>query len=257
MEAGQITSPSLKEREIVEECSASEAMAPEMKAILFQRLEEQGLWGQQAFQNQMSSQDQIRLKRLLCQDQTGAFAELMERYGCYFAKIAYYTIYNYDLAEDAVSIAWGRFYRWLKRHPPEALEPIDLFPYLCQIVIYAARDLRNQERQQRAKITEKGKVFQDEERWAFASPEDTLVRQERETIVQETIAQLPEPYAQAVRLRLFSDEAARELEPTSSGVLRYKHLADATGYKESTLRSHYHRALQRLRSLLEARGIYN
>src|SRR5690242_1737916 len=79
---------------------SSETIPSEIEVILLQRLEEQGLWCQRAFQHQMSHHDQQYLKRLLYHDQTVALAILMERYGRLFGKIAYYTVFNYDLAQD-------------------------------------------------------------------------------------------------------------------------------------------------------------
>jgi len=56
-----------------------------------------------------------QLRTLLIEDKIVGFERLIAQYRNLFYLIAYNVLFSYDLAQDAVSEAYIRIYRWLKR----------------------------------------------------------------------------------------------------------------------------------------------
>lgn len=195
------------------------------------------------------------LKVLLMKDKLAGFHQLLVQYDKLFHKVAYDVLHNYDIAQDAVSIAWEKIYRWLENAEENQIREKDLLPYMCKMVLNASRDLYNSEKRQRMRIYRKEKDLIEEARWHFETPEEFVERHEMESIIHELIDQLPLKFATVIRLRFFlGDEVLEDSGNIESE--RYKQISMKIGCKESTVRSHKYRALERMRNLLIDRGIY-
>jgi len=182
-----------------------------------------------------------------------ALEELMSRYSRFFLAIAHNVLYNYDLAQDGAMVAWERVYHWLVSLS-RGRECDDPLPYLYKIVVNTCRTVRQREYREMEKSKKFIKDIEEQERRRIETPEDALVRRERERIVREVVDQLPPLPRQVIHLRYFFDEevlnGSVEIEDE-----RYGHIANMISRKESTLRSDVHRALMRMRKLLALRGI--
>jgi RNA polymerase sigma factor (sigma-70 family) len=220
------------------------------------------LWGGEKDERERNIQEskafilsQTMLKRLIEEKgPTGALDDLFARYDRFFHKIAYCVLYNYELAHDGVSIAWERVYRWLvvcSNDGPECEDPLS---YLCMIVINACRSVRRKEYQQSMRIQLAGRDLEERERRTFETPEDALVRLEREQMVREAVEQLSPKHRQAIRFRYFLDDEVLHGSVEINDE-RYEQISTVTGRKETTLRSDVRRALKHLRKLLAERGI--
>ena len=136
---------------------------------------------------------------------------------------------SHSLAEDSIQNAFTRLFT---RANPES----DLVPYVFKSVRNSAIDLvRN--RQRRSRLNES--LFESNEDLDLkANPHETLVVQERTTILQEAIDELDEREREAVVLKSLAD-------------LTFEQVGEITGTSPKTIATRYRRALKKLEEKLK------
>jgi RNA polymerase sigma factor (sigma-70 family) len=197
------------------------------------------------------------LRALLARDKLAGFERLIAQYGRLFHQIAYSVLYNYDLAQDAVSEAYIKMYDyWLKDAQPSEIVAINLLPYLCRIVLNASLTYLDKEKTQRLRWKKKEQELLIDQRRRFETPDEVLERKEEMQILHEEIDQLPAKYRRAIYLRyLLGEDMYGSVSEVESE--RYAQLASFTGINAATLRSHVSRGKIMLKNQLNTRGIYH
>ncbi len=194
-----------------------------------------------------------RLKVVLLADKVAGFEQLVVRYGDLFHQVAWNVLYNYHVAQDAVSESYVKIHVWLEKVERGELMKIDLLPYFCKVVRNTSLTLLEKEKKQRLRVKEQKKVLLGKQRCA-ETRDEALVREETYSILREELGQLSEKYNRALRLHYFLDEEILEgLSDIESE--RYAQLEKYTGTKAATLRSHVSRGGQLLKKRLVTRGI--
>lgn len=200
----------------------------------------------------VSSCDELRT--LLIKDKVAGIEMLITLYERLFHQIAYGILCSYHLAQDAVSESYIKIYRWLERTEAAEILSINLFQYLCRIVINVSRDHLKMEKHQRLRKARQKQELLIDQRRCFETTDEVLERDEEKRIIHEEVDRLPANYRRAIRLRyLFDEYILDNLSETENE--RYAQLSVLLGVNEVTLRSHVYRGLKRLKKCLLARGI--
>ncbi len=161
--------------------------------------------------------------------QHDAFRQLVERYGDLVYRTVYLMTHDRTLAEDLTQETFAHAWRGLETFRRDAA----FRPWLMRIA--ANRVVSHRRRRLLAIVP---LAWGERRASESASPEERLRLAEDRDEMRDAIATLPHAQRQAVVLRYYAEMSVPEI-------------AQATGWREGTVKSRLHRALARLRSLLE------
>jgi RNA polymerase sigma-70 factor (ECF subfamily) len=179
--------------------------------------------------------DDHELVRETLAGRTEAFRTLVERYSGLVYNVAYGMLHNAEESRDAVQEVFYRAFRGLAGFRSQ-------YPFgvwLRRIAVNYMLDLRKKRRLPTVFMDDLGNEgqspveFPDEGRSALES----LLEQEQEERVRETVANLPPKYRIVIVLRHFED-------------MSYEEIAKTLGCPLGTVMTRLHRARQRLADLL-------
>jgi RNA polymerase sigma-70 factor, ECF subfamily len=160
-----------------------------------------------------------------------AFQELVERYQTRLLNFVYRTIGDREKAEDLVQEVFIRVYRHLHRFDPSKKFSTWIYTIASNL---AKNELRNRSRNPLVLFQTIKKNWQDEDRPlqfedTSSRPDDLYRKRHLRTLVEESVAQLPEHHRQVFVLR--------ELEGKS-----YEEIAEITETNLGTVKSRLNRA---------------
>jgi RNA polymerase sigma-70 factor (ECF subfamily) len=161
-----------------------------------------------------------------------AFARLVEAYQAPVYNLAYRMLGSAPEAEDAAQETFLRVYSRIRTYDDDH----KLSSWILSIASHYCID-RLRRRRGRTVSMEELNAW----RWmpdGDARPEDQLLADERETLIQQVLATLPEQYRLAVVLRYWQD-------------LSYDEIAEITDSTESAVKSRLHRARQAVAACLD------
>ena len=168
------------------------------------------------------------------QGDTDAFEELVRRYEEVAFRVAYLIVREEADAQDVAQEAFLRAYRSLDRY--DAGQPFR--PWLLRIVTNLALNNRRSARRRDALSERAGR--DETQRRTATSAEATVIRSEEAEQVWEAIGTLRAEEQTVLYLRYFLEASEQET-------------AEAIGRPAGTVKSRLHRALRRLRGVIEDR----
>jgi RNA polymerase sigma-70 factor, ECF subfamily len=165
-----------------------------------------------------------------------AFALLVERYRAPLAKAACSRLGRRELAEEAVQETFLCAHRWLGTYDSRYSFRTWLWTILLnQCTRLAKREARHGRNKEAAKAVDAGEIC------PHASPLEQLLARERNEHLHELLSHLPEPQADALRLRFF-------------GGLTFPELAAAMGCSEPGAKHRVKTALLKLSQWMQPRS---
>ncbi len=169
---------------------------------------------------------------------SGAFAELVERYQVLLTSIAYGMLQEAESSEDVVQEAFVSAWKSLSSYRGDA----KFRNWLCRILVNKGRSALRWRRLRRWVRLDAPKSGSDEtyvddlkDMSLDANIERAAVERERSTAVRRAVARLPEQQRTAVLLR--------------SNGLAVAEVAQTMDIAEGTVKAHLHQARQRLKEL--------
>ena len=184
--------------------------------------------------------DSALVSAFLAGDERG-FGELVERYQTRLLNFIYRTIGDRERAEDLVQEVFIRVYRHIHRF--DRSKKFSTWVYTIASNL-AKNELRNRSRNPLVLFQALGKNSRDEEdrplefEDSSTRPDDLYRKRHLRSLVEETVAQLPEHHRQVFVLR--------ELEGKS-----YEEIADITDCNLGTVKSRLNRARTAFASMIE------
>lgn len=168
--------------------------------------------------------------------------EWIHRYQTYCRVIAFNIVQDYDGTEDVVQNAFVKAFQALRRYTPEKRETIQVRPWLQKIVVNEACNYL-------ASSREHVSIDDDDEKWVNEIEESEHER-------PEVIAILPEEQHSF-------DNLLKQVPLTSREVIEhwlrwagsYQDMAQAFDCDIRTMRTRFHRAVQRLKKVVSERNI--
>lgn len=166
---------------------------------------------------------------------TEAFRTLVERYSGMVYNVAYGMLSNAEETKDAVQEIFYRAFRGLAGF--QTRYPFGV--WLRRIAVNYLLDLRKKRRLPTIFMEDMGNEDQSPIEFPDngGSALDSLLEQEREKMVRETVAKLPHKYRIVIVLRHFED-------------MTYEEIAETLGCPLGTVMTRLHRGRQRLADLL-------
>ena len=162
------------------------------------------------------------------------FALLVQRYSRPLMHLATNRLGREDLAEEAVQDAFVCAYRSLHTYKPE----FGFRTWLWTILLNQCR--RHGGRQ--AKLPAQSSAMQIEERVSTQTPDDAAMLRERNAVLRELLVRLPEPQADAIRLRFF-------------GQLKFQEIADVMQSSLSAAKQRVRFGLEGLSALMKENNL--
>ena len=169
-----------------------------------------------------------------------AFQELVERYQTRLLNFVYRTIGDREKAEDLVQEVFIRVYRHLHRFDPSKKFSTWVYTIASNL---AKNELRNRSRNPLVLFQTIKKNWQDEDRPlqfedSTSRPDDLFRKRHLRSLVEASVAQLPEHHRQVFVLR--------ELEGKS-----YEEIAEITSCNLGTVKSRLNRARSSFAEIIE------
>jgi RNA polymerase sigma-70 factor (ECF subfamily) len=178
-----------------------------------------------------ASMDDANIVRLARQGDEAAWEMLLRAYQTPVFRLAYLLLGSADEAEDVTQETFIRAYRYLERFDPSR----PLRPWLLKI---AANLARNQQRSMGRYLSALSRLFQAE-RGSIGVPVEARGDQHQEAEeLWRAVQALGKADQQIIYLRYFLDLSVDET-------------AEAMGLVQGTVKSRLHRALERLRRVIE------
>lgn len=181
---------------------------------------------------------EARLVALACEGNRGAFAELVESYKSKIFHLAYRMLGNRQEAEDVVQDTFLRMYEHLASFDRSRKFSTWLYRIATNLCIDRLRRRRSVYSLDADMTGGDGMDGYSVLRTGDPGPEETLVLTERQRMVLEAIASLPDKYKVAVALRYYQDLSMQEI-------------SDIMQIPVSTVKTRIHRGREYLRRKLE------
>jgi RNA polymerase sigma-70 factor, ECF subfamily len=172
-----------------------------------------------------TARDEARWVRLAQRGDERAFAQLVEAYQLPVYNLAYRMLGSGPEAEDAAQETFLRVYSGIRSYDDSR----KLSSWILSIASHYCIDRLRRRRGATVSMEELDAV-----RWmpdASPRPEDQLLADERDLVIQRVLGSLPEQYRLAVILRYWQD-------------LSYDEIAEITDSTDSAVKSRLHRARQ-------------
>jgi RNA polymerase sigma-70 factor (ECF subfamily) len=193
-----------------------------------------------SIREQLKGMDDAEVVTSFLEGEERAFQELVERYQTRLLNFIYRTIGDREKAEDLVQEVFIRVYRHLHRFDRSKKFSTWIYTIASNL---AKNELRNRSRNPLVFFQTIKKNWQDEERPlqfedTGSRPDDLYRKRHLKSLVESSVAQLPEHHRQVFILR--------ELEGKS-----YEEIAEITGCNLGTVKSRLNRARSAFASIIE------
>ena len=169
-------------------------------------------------------------------------AEWIHRYQTYCRAIAFKVVQDYDEAEDVVQNAFVKAFLALRRSPPQKRETLQVQPWLYKIVFNEARTYLASKREHIPIDDEEGKWVGEIEGPEHDRPEVIAINEEEKHLFDDLLMQL-------------SVTSREVLEHWLRWAGSYPDMAKAFDCDIKTVRTRFHRAVQRLKKIVSDRNI--
>jgi RNA polymerase sigma-70 factor, ECF subfamily len=185
----------------------------------------------------MAIDSDLELMLRVRQGDAESFDELLRRYRTPLVKYFCRMVRDQALAEDLAQEAFLRVYKARDRYQPDARFTTWLYRIATNLALNAIRDGKEMQRP-----SENGSSEEGDRHWELADPKASIEQQmivtDRQRLIYEAIAALPENQRAAVILHKYQE-------------VDYRHISKILKVSESAVKSLLFRAYETLRARLE------
>ncbi len=167
-----------------------------------------------------------------------AFTILVQRYQRGIANLAYRLVGNWETALDITQEVFVRTYQMLHTFDTHRT----FKPWIYRIATNRCYDYLRRQGRKRAVMRESELSEHLSSPNRSLDPEDRAIQNEIRQTVEEVVASLPPHYRAVITLRYLED-------------MSYKEIAEALNLPIGTVKTHIHRARERMKDALQERGM--